>query len=103
MADLSRVLSRVGTALTVVSQEGASADEVYRALGDAVGDKGEVTVEGRRVRYTATGYFYRWELNFEAEAVDVDAPWLVGRAKHFVNKRTAIQTAIQNLLSKQGT
>ena len=38
-------------------------------------------------------YFYKWELNFKAEVVDV----ATGEVKHFVNKDTALDNAIQEV------
>ena len=47
------------------------------------------------------GYFYRWELNFEAEVVDV-ATGVVGKAENYVSKDKTVQFAIQDLFSKLG-
>ena len=69
------------------------------ALHVATNEQHETEVHGRAVRYELKGYFYKWELNFKAEVVDV-ATGVQGEAKHFVNKDTALDNAIQDLFSK---
>ena len=52
-------------------------------------------------RYEVKGYFYRWELNYRAEVVDI-ATGVVGKAGNCVSKDRTIQRAIQDLFSQLG-
>ena len=84
MSDIQKTLKFVMTA--------------HDAFCDAVGDEGETTVGGRRIKYKVRGYFYRWELHFEAEVVDVETG-VRGKAKKLKSKNNALDTAVQDLFS----